>query len=62
MANFIDFVVEVSKNKTLGKEFKEMFQKSTPQELVEWFSSKGYSISEEEAKKLIENKDSINKF
>lgn len=60
MGSFVDFVIEVLKDKTIGEEFIEIFQKSTPSELVKWFASKNYTISEEEAKKLIENKDSIN--
>ena len=52
MANFIDFVVEVSKNNNLGIEINEMLQKSTPQELTEWFKTNGFTISEHPLKKL----------
>jgi hypothetical protein len=61
MANFIDFVVGVSKNKALGNDFNKMLQKSSPKELSGWFKDKGFAISEEECKKLIDNKDSVKK-
>jgi hypothetical protein len=61
MANFIDFVVGVSKNKSLGNDFNKMLQKSSPKELADWFKTSGYSVSEDECKKLIENKDSVKK-
>jgi hypothetical protein len=61
MANFIDFVVEVSTNKALGNDFNKMLQKSNPKELANWFKNNGFTVSEDECKKLIENKDSIKK-
>jgi hypothetical protein len=61
MANYIDFVVAASKDKALAKEFAKKIDKSTPEELSDWYKSKGFSLSEEECKKMIDNKDVIKK-
>jgi hypothetical protein len=59
MANYIDFVIAASKEKSLSKEFRKKIDKSTPKELSDWYKLKGFIVSEEECKKLIENKDII---
>lgn len=56
MANFIDFVVEGSKKKSLRNEFTEKVDKCTPKELSAWFKSKKFTVSEAECRKLISNK------
>jgi hypothetical protein len=62
MKNYIDFVVAASKDKALNKEFRKKIDMSTPKELADWYKSKEYAISEDECKKLIDNKDIIGKL
>ncbi len=59
MANFIDFVVESSKKKSLRNEFAEKIDMSTPKELSAWFKSKKFTVTEAECKKLITNKSPL---
>ena len=59
MADLIDFLVDVSKDKQKGRVFfDELTGKKTADELVQWFIGQGYpGISLEECDKVIKNKD-----
>ena len=59
MKNFIDFVVDASKNQTLGEEFHSKVTAGDHKGLSTWFHSKGYEVKEAETSKLVEHKDAI---
>jgi serine/threonine-protein kinase RIO1 len=60
MKSFIDFVTDAAKKTEMMKEFLEHLEKADAKNLQKWFESKGYSLSEDESKKLIDGKESLN--
>lgn len=57
MKNFIDFIIDQSKDPNLGKEASDaLVSASDAKSLSDWFSKKGYSVTPEESQKLIDNK------
>ncbi|PJZ69089.1 hypothetical protein CH373_17610 [Leptospira perolatii] len=55
MKNFIDFTIDLSKNPALGKEAHSVLSKGDATALSNWFASKGYTVSIEEAQRLVDN-------
>lgn len=60
MKDFVDFVSEAAGDADLGKAAFECIQAGDVGALVKFFESKGYKVSEADAKKLIEHKASFN--
>ena len=59
MKNFVDFVVDASKQGGLADEFQGMVQSSDSKTMSKWLKGKGYAVNESECKKMVENKDDI---
>ena len=59
MKSIVDFIVDATKDSKLAEEFHDLVQKVDHSKLAAWFHGKGYDIKADEAKKLVENKDSI---
>ncbi len=60
MADFVDFIVKVSKDQKLGTEFISMLgHASSAKEVADWLGKNGYQISDSEAEKIYTNRESI---
>lgn len=71
MKNFLDFIVDAGKNGSLGKRMLEEIQKHDAKSLSDWFANEvqnefpsetggeGYSVSETDCQKLIDNKNTL---
>lgn len=59
MKNFIDFIVDQSKDPALGKAASDALANSDAKALSAWFAQKGYSVSEAESQQLIDNKSTL---
>jgi len=59
MKNFIDLVVDLSKDSNLADEFHKFFEESDHVAISNFLKEKGYAVTEEECKKIIENKDDL---
>ena len=60
--SFLDFIIHTSKqsDNALFIEFKDkMVEVKDVPELQKWFEEKKFNVSDEECKKLIDNKDSL---
>ncbi len=57
MKDFVDFINDEASDADIGKAAFECIQAGEVETLVKFFSEKGYSNSESDAKKLIANKD-----
>jgi hypothetical protein len=60
MKSFIDFVTDAAKKTEMSKELLEHLHKTDAKGLEKWFETKGYKISTDDCKKLIDHKDAIN--
>jgi hypothetical protein len=59
MKNFIDFVADASKDHALAADFLSQVNAGDHGKLSAWLQTKGYSVSKDEGKKLIDHKDTI---
>ncbi len=59
MKNFIDFIVDVAKDGVVGDELHKIIESGDHKVVASWLQGKGYDVSEEDSKKLVENKDDI---
>lgn len=59
MKNFIDFVVDAAKDSAIGEELHKVIESGDHKEVASWLSTKGYNVSEDDSKKLVENKDDV---
>jgi hypothetical protein len=57
---FIDFITDAAKDASLGKAAFQAIQSGDVATVVEFFKSRGYQVSEDDAKKLIDNRDQFN--
>ena len=59
MKNFVDFVVDASNQGNLANEFQSVVKKADHKAMSSWLKGKGYAVNEDECKKMVDNKDSI---
>lgn len=59
MKNFIDFIVDATKDSELGKELAKHVSDSNHETIADWFKGKGYDVHKDECKKLTDNKDGL---
>ncbi len=55
MAHYIDFIETMPANRALSSEFKKMIRNYSAEELSLWFEIKGYDVSMEECRVIINN-------
>ena len=54
--NFIDFILATQSDDELAKDF---LNKNTPEELDDFFTSKGYKVSLEDCEKIVKAKSNL---
>ena len=56
----VDFLIEITKNKKLGKDVLDYLQiENDPKKLENWFKEKGYQIEEDECIIIMKHKDDL---
>jgi len=61
MKNFIDFIVDSSKDNKLNDGFHKYIKAADHSKLSVYLNDKGYSVNKEECKRMIENQEDIKK-
>ncbi len=59
MKNFIDFIADAAKDSTVGEELHKVIEGGDHKTVSSWFQGKGYDVSEDDSKKLVDNKDDV---
>ncbi|MGL1893222.1 MAG: hypothetical protein OCD02_16425 [Spirochaetaceae bacterium] len=59
MKNFIDFIADAAKDTTIGEELLKVVDSSDHKTVASWFQDKGYDVSEDDSKKLVDNKEDM---
>ena len=58
MSTYVDFIENMTENRTLANEFKNAIKNFTSEKLVSWFKNHGYMVSIAECSNMIENSKS----
>lgn len=59
MKNFIDFIADAAKNSALGDELHDLVHGGDHKAVSSWLQDKGYDVTEEDSKKLVDSKDDV---
>ncbi|MBP7737514.1 MAG: hypothetical protein KA369_16145 [Spirochaetes bacterium] len=59
MATIADFIKDSCNNKQLSSSIIDQLKNATPEQLEKIFTDNGYTVSLDDCKKIIANKDSI---
>lgn len=59
MPNFIDFIADAANDFELAREFIKILNEASAEELQKWLGERGYDLSIEDCKKLVDNKENI---